>query len=259
MTAREIADIIEEAAPLGLQEDWDNSGMQIDNCGAEITGVLLCLDPTEANLREAVEKGCNMVISHHPLFFGAKLRSIDDSDAMLRCLRLAVEKKMAVYSAHTSLDKAREGVSAAMCRKLGLSGTDFLDCPGAEGGLGMTGRLPKPMDEADFLALVKKAFGCAVVKHSPLTGRKIEKVAVCGGSGAFLIGRALEEKADAYVTADLKYHDYFRPEGRMLLCDAGHYETELQAREIFFGLLSKKIDTFAIHFSDSDINPVRCI
>lgn len=255
MTARDIAAIIEDFAPPALQESWDNSGMQIDNSGREIAGVLVCLDITEAVLDEAVANGCNMVVSHHPLLF-AGLKRIDDSNCTGRCVAKAIKNDIAIYSSHTCMDKIADGVSGRMCRKLGLRDCSILEEHGPGTGFGMAGLLPDALSGQDFLSLVKNIFRAGSIRHSPFTGKAIRKVAVCGGSGAFLIDRAIEIKADAYICGDIKYHDFFKAENRILLADIGHYESEQYTKEIFFELLSKKNDKFAVRFSERDRNPV---
>lgn len=112
-------------------------------------------------------------------------------------------------------------------------------------GMGMTGYLEKPMSEKDFLTHLKKTMKCDCVRHSELTGRTIEKVAVLGGSGSFAIEAAKAAGADAFVTADLKYHDFFKSEANILLADVGHYESEQYTKELIINVLSKKITNFA--------------
>jgi dinuclear metal center YbgI/SA1388 family protein len=124
-------------------------------------------------------------------------------------------------------------------------------------GSGMLGELSQARSEEDFLEQVKQTFAAKRIRHSSLCGRKVSKVAVCGGSGAFLIGDAIRAGADAYITGDIKYHDYFEADGRILLIDAGHYETEQFTPEIFNNLIRRKFPTFAIHFSEVRTNPIN--
>lgn len=124
-------------------------------------------------------------------------------------------------------------------------------------GAGMHGILEHPMDEQDFLQHLKNVLGTGVIRHSPLRGKKISRVALCGGAGSFLIQAALAAKSDVFVTADLKYHQFFEPEGRMLLADAGHYETEQFTKELIYKLLNEKFPTFALRISQSNTNAVH--
>jgi putative NIF3 family GTP cyclohydrolase 1 type 2 len=123
--------------------------------------------------------------------------------------------------------------------------------------MGRIGLLPEAMEEKDFLKHLKAIFGTPCIKHSQLVGKKIKKVAVLGGSGAFAIDNAKHCKADAYVTSDLKYHDFFKAENNILLADIGHYESEQFTKNLLVGYLTKKIPNFAISLSESNTNPIK--
>jgi dinuclear metal center YbgI/SA1388 family protein len=124
-------------------------------------------------------------------------------------------------------------------------------------GSGLTGELEKAISEEDFLNLVKKTLHCNCIKYTKKTGKSVKKVALCGGSGRFLLKNAINAQADAFITSDFKYHDYFEVEGKLLLADAGHYETEQFTPEIFYSLIQKKFPTFAIRLSKIKTNPVN--
>ena len=124
-------------------------------------------------------------------------------------------------------------------------------------GLGMFGEFEEEMDEVDFLKFVKEKFSIDIIKHSEFTGKKIKRVGVLGGSGASGIKSALSKKCDAYLTGDLKYHDYFSAESKMLLCDVGHYESEQWVSEQLFEILSQIFSTFAVLKSNEKTNPVN--
>lgn len=126
-------------------------------------------------------------------------------------------------------------------------------------GSGMIGRLKKSMNELDFLKKVKKTLGAGVVRHTPLLGKKVETVAVCGGAGRFLLNDAINSKADVYITADVKYHEFFDTEGQIVLADVGHYESEQFTKDLLFRHLSEKFPTFAFLLSKVDTNPVNYI
>lgn len=123
-------------------------------------------------------------------------------------------------------------------------------------GSGLIGELPEPMKEQDFLRLVKERFGLKVLRHTALDNRFIQKVACCGGAGSFLITNSLAAGADAFLTADLKYHEFFDADGRLLLCDLGHYESEQFTINLLIELLQEKFPTFAVLKSDNNTNPV---
>lgn len=124
-------------------------------------------------------------------------------------------------------------------------------------GSGVVGVLPEPMPEQEFLYLLKDIFNLPTIQHSKMQGREIRDVALCGGAGAFLIPRAIAYGADAFITGEAKYNDFYDVEGRILLAVVGHYESEICTKEIFFDLISRKFPTFALHKSAFDSNPVK--
>lgn len=124
-------------------------------------------------------------------------------------------------------------------------------------GLGMIGDLETAMNEADFLQSVKGKMQCGGIRHSAFTGKNIKKVAVLGGSGSFAIKNALASGADAFLTADLKYHDYYQADGKLLLADIGHYESERYTKNYIVDFLTEKITNFAIILSETNTNPVK--
>lgn len=124
-------------------------------------------------------------------------------------------------------------------------------------GLGMVGNLKTEMSEEEFLSLLKKKFGCKTIKHSEFLGKSIKKVAVCGGSGAFLINMAKSSGAQMYVSGDIKYHDYFLAENKIIITDIGHFESEQFTKEIFYDIIMKKNPNFAVRFSEKNVNPIK--
>ncbi|MBF6642245.1 Nif3-like dinuclear metal center hexameric protein [Flavobacterium sp. J49] len=124
-------------------------------------------------------------------------------------------------------------------------------------GLGMIGELDKPMSEADFLAFVKDKMQCGGIRHSALLGQSIKKVAVLGGSGSFAIPNAKQAGADIFLTADLKYHNFYEAENQLVLADIGHFESERFTKNYIVDFLKKKILNFAIIFSEENTNPVK--
>jgi len=124
-------------------------------------------------------------------------------------------------------------------------------------GAGMYGELPEPVEERIFLEKVKKILNIPFLKHSPLLNRKIRKIGICGGSGNFLIHNAIEQECDVFITGELKYHDYFLTEEKIVLVEAGHYETEQFSKELLYSILKEKFSTFALQISGTNSNPVR--
>ena len=127
----------------------------------------------------------------------------------------------------------------------------------AQAGFGAIGEFEEPVDEQSFLQLLKDRFNTGVIRHTGFLNRKIKTVALCGGSGSFLLPRAIESHADAFVSGDFKYHQFFDADGRILLADIGHYESEQFTKEIFYELLTKKFTKFAVHLSEVNTNPVN--
>lgn len=362
MRIKEILQIIENLAPIPLQEDFDNSGLQVGDVNREVTGALLCLDVTESVIDEATSLGCNLIISHHPLAFKS-FKSLTGRTYVERCMIKAIKHDIAVYSAHTNLDNAVEGVNFKLAEMLGLQqirilspqkdallklvsfvpeshaeyvrnalfnagagnignydscsfnlhgdGTfranesadpfvgevgklhvekevrvetvlpkfkqadvlrallsvhpyeepayDFypLKNDWTQAGSGVVGVLPEPMPEQEFLYLLKDVFNLPTIRHTKLQNREIHDVALCGGSGAFLISEAIGYGADAFITGEAKYNDFYDVESRLLLAVVGHYESEICTKDIFFDVISKKFPTFAVHKSAFDSNPVK--
>ena len=124
-------------------------------------------------------------------------------------------------------------------------------------GMGMVGDLEDPMGEEVFLNFVKDRFGVSVIRHSALLGKPVKKVALCGGAGSFLLGKAIGSGADVFVTGDLKYHQFFDADGRIVVMDIGHFESEQFTRELFYDLLIKKFPKFAIRLSETVTNPIK--
>jgi dinuclear metal center YbgI/SA1388 family protein len=123
-------------------------------------------------------------------------------------------------------------------------------------GAGMVGNLPSPADEKEFLKTLKETFSIPVIRHSPLLGKPVSRVAVCGGAGSFLLKDAVSAGADFFISGDIKYHQFFDPAGKIVMADIGHYESEQFTKELFYELLTKKFPTFAVHLSEVNTNPV---
>lgn len=123
-------------------------------------------------------------------------------------------------------------------------------------GAGMIGELPEPMEAGAFLRRVKNVFGCQQIKHSRFMPNPLKRVAVCGGSGAFMIPQAIQAAADVFITGEVKYHQFYEAEGRIIVADIGHFESEQFTIEIFYEILTKKLPNFAIHFSSIQTSPI---
>ena len=362
MKIKEIVSALERFAPLPLQDGFDNAGLQIGLTDAEATGALLCLDVTEAVLDEAIALGYNLVISHHPLIFKG-YKSITGKDYVERCILKAIKNDIVIYSAHTNLDNAPEGVNFKIAEKIGLKNVRVLEakenallklvtfvpatraeevrtalvsagcgCIGnydscsynvegegmfralesanpycgkigelhveketrietilptyrkaevikallaahpyeepafdlyplqnswQQAGAGVIGELETPETELEFLKRIKKTFEVGCLKHNRLTGREIQTVALCGGAGAFLMPLAIRNRADVFITGEIKYHDYFGHDTDILLAEIGHYESEQYTKEIFYTIIRDLFPNVEVQQSKINTNPIK--
>ena len=255
MKVRDIIAVIEDFAPLSIQEGWDNSGLCVGSPEAEVSSVLFALDCTESLVDEAIECGADMIITHHPLIFSG-LKKISPEDQVGAAVIKAIKNGISIYAAHTNADKVVAGVSGAMAAKLGLVDVRILDEDGEGTGLGVVGNLPQPLAVESVMSLVKDRFALKVLKSSkPLDGM-ITRVAMCGGSGGSLIGAARKSGAQLYISGDISYHNFFTPEGFMIM-DIGHYESEIEIVNILFSLIKKNFPTFAVRITQNiNSNPI---
>ncbi|WP_321318369.1 Nif3-like dinuclear metal center hexameric protein [Labilibaculum sp.] len=362
MKVRDIVSSIEEMAPLTYQESYDNSGLLVGSYDSDVTGVLICLDVVESVVEEAIRKGVNLIIAHHPIVFKG-LKRFNGSNYVERTVILAIQNNISIYAAHTNLDSVKGGVSDRICDLIGLQNRRILSpvnedlfklvtfvpnkfaqkirdalfeagagsignydsCSytvegtgsfrggentdpfvGEKGkvhlepevrietifpkhlkrkicsallknhpyeevafdiyqlendnkqvGLGMIGELAVPEEPLFFLSRIKEIFGSACVKHTQISKRKIKTVAVCGGSGSSLLHKAINQKADVFVSGDFKYHEFFDAEGRIIIADIGHYESEQFTRDIFYEIVTKKFPNFAVYISEINSNPIN--
>ena len=257
MKIRDIIAPIEEFALLSLQESYDNAGLIVGRLDDELQGgVLLAVDVTEAVIAEAVEKGCGLIITHHPIIFHP-LKRLNSASVVERCVELAIRHNIALYACHTNLDSAPGGMSWRVGEMLGLQGMEVLQ-PTAEGaGFGVVGTLAEPMTESDFLKQVQQTFSVEALRHSALLGHDVKRVAVCTGAGASLMREAKASGCDVYLTADLKYNDFYTPDSQFVVADMGHFESEFCVIAILFDILSKNFINFALHKSAQSKNPVH--
>ena len=255
MKVKDIIKVIEDFAPLSIQEGWDNSGLCIGSPEDEVSGILLALDCTPELVDEAVACGADMIVTHHPLIFSG-LKKITPQTKVGLAVMKAISAGINIYAAHTSADKVLCGVSGDMARRLGLTDVAILQQDGEGTGLGVVGNLPDPMTSMQAVELVKKSFGLKMMKTSkPLDGM-ISRVAMCGGSGGSLINEARKSGAQLYISGDISYHNFFTEDGIMIM-DIGHYESEIGIVEILFALLKKNFPTFAVRITQNlNSNPI---
>ena len=362
MKIKEIVNALEIFAPLPLQDGFDNAGLQIGLTDAEATGALLCLDITEAVVDEAITLGYNLIVSHHPLIFKG-YKSITGRDYVERCILKAIKNDIVIFSMHTNLDNAPQGVNFKIAEIIGLKNLRILEpkanqllklvtfvpeaqadevrnalftagcgCIGnydscsynlegkgtfraqpgthpfcgeigelhtehevrietvlpaylqgkvqkalieahpyeepaydfyplqnewAQAGSGLVGELEEPETETDFLRRVKKLFEVGCVKHSRMTGRLIQKVALCGGAGAFLLPKAVGSHANVFLTGEVKYHDYFSYENDILIAEIGHYESEQYTKDLLYSIIREKFPTLDAQLTRVNTNPIK--
>ena len=275
---------LEQFAPLPLQESWDNAGLQIGLTEAEVSGALLCLDVTEKIVDEAVAKGCNLVVSHHPLLFRG-LKQVSDANDVQRTVRKAIKHDICVISMHTNMDNARGGVNFKIAEKLGAKGHTekeghtalelcSLATEGTQENTEITemgspivqapmekipmvlAELPEAMEAQAFIALVKERFGVKCAHCNELLQRPIRKVAICGGAGDFMLDEAIAKGADAFITGEMHYHVFFGHEQEIQICVIGHYESEQFTSEIFQEIIQKECPGVRCVIAETITNPI---
>ena len=252
---KDVTKVIEEFAPLVIQEKWDNSGLCVGSPEASVSSVLFGLDCTPELVDEAIECGADMIVTHHPLIFSG-LKKISPDDMVGEAVFKAIKAGISIYAAHTNADKVIAGVSGAMAAKLGLKNVEILSEDGEGTGLGVVGELPEPMTAQQMLEMVKERFALKTVKASKPVEGEITKVAMCGGSGGSLISAAKAAGAQLYISGDISYHNFFTQEGFMLM-DIGHYESEIEIVDILFSLVKKNFPTFAVRITQNmHSNPI---
>jgi len=260
MNIKQITNFLESYAPLEYQESYDNSGLIVGDANTKVKGALITLDCTEAIIDEALATGCNLVIAHHPIIFGG-LKKLNASTYIERTVIKAIKNDIAIYAIHTNLDNVHNGVSAKIAEKLGLENCKIL-APKQElntdlVGSGIIGELNDVIDAQVFLKNLKLNMQTDCVRHTPLVSKKIKTVAVCGGSGSFLLKNAIAAKADIFITADFKYHEFFDAENKIVIADIGHYESEQFTKDLIYDLLVKNFTKFAVRLSKVNTNPIK--
>ncbi|CDA54959.1 putative NIF3 family protein [Prevotella sp. CAG:604] len=264
----QVVDALEHYAPLPLQEGYDNAGLQVGLTEAvEVSGALLCLDVTEDVVDEAIRKGCNLIVSHHPLIF-RKLARISDENYVQRTVRKAIKNDIAIVSMHTNMDAAKGGVNFKIAEKLGLRNLRFFggekEIDGVKGGEGVIGEITDETDALhadgiaadDLVLMLRERFQAECVQCNQLLRRPIRKVALCGGAGSFLLDAAIAAGADAFITGEMHYHEFFGHEQEIQICVIGHYQSEQFTSEIFRSIITEKCPGVKCEISEINTNPI---
>ena len=259
MKISKVVAALERFAPLPLQESYDNAGLQVGLTDVEVSGALLCLDVNEQIVDEAIAKNCNLVVAHHPLIF-RKLACISDLNYVQRTVMKAIQHGVTIIAMHTNLDNALNGVNFKMAEKLGLPDVSFLGSPQHYDDLpyasGVIGNLSQPLSANEFLNLVKKIFGAECIQCNQLLHRDIAKVALCGGSGSFLLDDAIAAGADAFITGEMHYHEYFGHEQEIQIAVIGHYQSEQYTSEIFKSIIERECEGVTCYLAETNTNPI---
>ena len=245
---------LERFAPLPLQESWDNAGLQLGLTEAEVSGALLCLDVNEAIIDEAISKGCNLIVSHHPLLFRG-LKQISGADYVQRCVIKAIKHDIVIVSMHTNMDNAQNGVNWKIAERLGATVLNGSAVENEKTPL-VLAELPHPMDARAFIELVKKQFDVQCAQCNALLERPVKKVAICGGAGDFLLPDAISQGADAFITGEMHYHQYFGYEQQIQICVIGHYQSEQFTREIFREIIQNECPGVKTFIAETNTNPI---
>ena len=264
----QVVDALEHYAPLPLQEGYDNAGLQVGLTEAvEVSGALLCLDVTEDVVDEAIRKGCNLIVSHHPLIF-RKLARISDENYVQRTVRKAIKNDIAIVSMHTNMDAAKGGVNFKIAEKLGLRNLRFFggekEIDGVKGGEGVIGEITDETDTLhadgiaadDLVLMLRERFQAECVQCNQLLRRPIRKVALCGGAGSFLLDAAIAAGADAFITGEMHYHEFFGHEQEIQICVIGHYQSEQFTSEIFRSIITENCPGVKCEISEINTNPI---
>ncbi len=262
MQNKDIAQILENFAPLHLAEDYDNVGLLVGEAEKQVTAVLTSLDINLAVLQEALKKNCNLVVSHHPIWFRSR-RSLLGDDFVSEVILFAIRHDISLYACHTNLDNVQDGVNKTIATMLGIKNPQFLltkansqkktQCPA---GSGMIGKLPNALSIDAFLKNIKEKFNCSCIRYAPTFKNKIQRVAFCGGAGSFLLQEAINQKADAFLTSDVTYHHFFDSRGQLLYLDIGHYESEQHSPSILARHIQKYLPSLKVQTCELSTNPV---
>lgn len=233
----EIYRYIDEMAPFCIQMNFDNAGLLLGSREDPVSRILVALDVTMDVVKEAARKKCQLIVSHHPLIFHP-LRSVSSEDPTGAVVLTLIKHHIAVISAHTNLDQVPGGVSGVLMERLGVQTRGILEqageLPAGPYGLGCWGELTEEMPPKEFVSMTKKALKARGLR-AVLGDRPVRRVAVCGGAGGDMITKAAACGADAYVTADVKYHEFLEAYHRgITLIDGGHFATENPMMEVLW-------------------------
>lgn len=236
MTVRELNELLNGQYPPTLSRDWDNDGLLVSpDPETTVAGVLVALDLTDAEIDEAIKRGCNVILTHHPLLFRPLSSLTPDNGVARRALRL-LSCGISAIACHTRADAAEGGVNDAMAKTLGLVGTTpFAD------GIPRIGTLPAPLSACEAVSLILGATGAPRALFSGRTPAAVSRIALCCGDGKDYLSFAAEAGADLYLTGELSYHTRLDAgDLPLLVCEIGHDRSETQILNVFSAFLSSR-------------------
>lgn len=236
---KEIKKIIEEKIPLSLQESWDNSGLIIGDENSKINKVIVTLDVTDSVIAEAIRENAELIISHHPVIFDG-LRTIDYGTPSGNRIRKLIKNDINVLSYHTNFDKAEDGTTDTVCKKIDLKNVENIDSD--EFAFCKMGEItPIPLKE--FIAFLKNKLNLKSVKYTGEDDKMIKRVAVASGAGSSFYTMALLKNADVFITGEVKHHVAIDcMDAGMAVIDAGHFETENCSLKTIYDMLKDKVE-----------------
>ena len=262
MKVSELVSFLNHIAPFSYQESYDNSGLLVGDPNSEIKGVLVALDCIETVVDEAILHGANVIVTHHPIIFKG-IKQFSGDHYVNRTLLKAIHHNIALYAIHTNLDNMIHGVNSTLADRLHLGNRRILapipgqfDGNGEPVGAGIVGELPLETEPEAFIRWVKEQLNLEVIKHTQLLDKKLITIALCGGSGSFLLDHIKAQNIDCFITSDLKYHDFFEADGKYLLMDIGHGESEHFVPALIVDYLKRKFLTFAVLESEVKTQPI---
>ena len=246
-TVADILKYIETLAPRSMKMDWDNVGLLCGTKSAAVTKILVALDPFEAVCKEAADIGAELIVTHHPLIFQAP-KAITDETSIGRCIMQLCRHGISAINAHTNLDQAPGGVNDVLAQKLGLENVQIIDPKDGVGLLRCGDVTEQPLE--NFLASVKENLNCTGLRYVS-SGKAVRKVAVGGGSCAGGMLDALNAGCDSFVTADIKYNQFWDAHDLGLnLIDAGHFQTENPVVAVLAGKIAAAFPEIEVKISE---------
>lgn len=248
MKKREIIDFLEEKFPLNLQEDWDNSGLQVGNLAEDVKNIIISLDLDSGVIKKAKENDCNLIINHHPLIF-SKISSIDLSKDYYKNIKDLIKEDISVFAMHTNLDRAEGGVNDSFAKTLGLKNVKGLG--DEEVPMARYGEIKKTK-ASDFAEFVRKKLDAKGLLFYGDKNKDIKKVALCGGAGSDYIEHAIKNNCDLIVTSDVKYHEALDNYKDIVILDPGHFASENHVIYALKELLEENFDKKVFTYSPNE-------